>query len=138
MTRAETMTAAIVWSQGYPYIADPPDADVWETLREMVRAKGCDCDGHAFACLQRFAESCEGPVPPCGLVLGSIRGGPEGQRHLWIEIELDGALWWGDPTPGYTPELHPVSWWARTPEWGWAFNPVDRVPILPGYAYQRS
>jgi hypothetical protein len=122
------MERAIEWSQALGYLADADGRDYWETAREMERALGADCDGHAVGCLQRFAEHCRRPLPPVYLVLGETRGG----GHAWIEIELDGEILWGDPTPGYGAGLHRPGYWARTARYAYQF---DGATFGQGFEY---
>jgi len=129
MTPMQAAEAALEWSRRFGYQADADGADVWETARELERRLGADCDGHAVGCLMRMAELLadgtaqraqgqEGadhavPCAPCPLrlVIGDTATG----RHAWCEIELDGAILWGDPTPGYADGWHGIWFWGRTP-----------------------
>lgn len=121
MTPREALERAVDEMHEIPYVMEIGDR--WESLREMLAARGADCDGHAAGCVERTAMLLK-PLVPNRLVfvVGDVRqrGGavPFG-LHAWVELAHDGEVLWADPTPGYPRVVAAPSWWKdRTPLWG--------------------
>ncbi len=142
MTGRGAMLAALSHAKQFPW-RETDITDRWETWKETCRMKAVECDGHMFSCLQIFAQRCREevplPWPEAFFIIGKLWATTTEDRHAWVGYRKHSsdAEEWGDPSPGYPGGLRSPSQWARDPEWGYALNITDGVPMLPGFPYER-
>ncbi|HYL80294.1 MAG TPA: hypothetical protein VEU07_05745 [Candidatus Acidoferrum sp.] len=79
-------------SRKLQYLSQAPDAP-WKTPKEVSGSGGGDCKNLAVWTISRVWEL--SPGADIKLVVGSLkfRGG-----HAWVELHLNGQVWWADPT----------------------------------------
>lgn len=119
MTAQDALRQATEECQRFPYRAEKPGMDLWQTPRETEHYGNGDCDDAAIWTIIRAHALC--PSAALYLVAGDLRG----QGHAWVEMTDErGETWWCDPTPGPgVPPIHPRLWFfSYHPRYAYRFD----------------
>ena len=118
MTQLDALRQAVLECQQFPYRAEQPGSDLWQSPKETEHYGNGDCEDAAVWTIARTWALVEG-AELC-LVAGVLAGGV---GPAWVEL-VDGAeTWWADPTPGWGALVHPPGWFqGRTPRFAYRWN----------------